>query len=137
MKRVVTQEWEFAKTFIFDFVLRSGTTKLEWDDFYAFAEKHHPLVAVIVEDNMPLYQLAELAISEIQKYALDNLSCIIISICYKEGESITIDEISAFAERINSIAENEVQIQWSVSPNNQINSDRSIGIYIFENDTIK
>lgn len=132
MVQVITREWEITKTYIFDIVLRDGMIQLDWDDFQMFAERHRPLAAVRVEDNLTVNQLVEQATKEVMNCTSGNLSCFIISIYHKNGEEIMMDELMGLVEQMKTIVDDNVQIKCCVSHKDNMDAPRGVCIYAFE-----
>lgn len=132
MVQVITREWEIAKTYIFDIVLRDGMIQLDWDDFQVFAERHRLLAAVRIEENLTVNQLVEQATKEIMKRSSVDLSCFIISIYHKNGKEIMMDELMGLVEQMKTIVDDNVQIKCCVSHKDNMDAPRGVCIYAFE-----
>lgn len=132
MIQIITKEWEITKTYIFDVVMRDGLIRLDWDDFRNFAENYRPRIAVKVEEDLPIPGLVECAMREIEKYCLGRLASFIVSISYKRDDEIMMDEINGLSESLASIADNDIEIKWGLSPNDNVRYRRSLGIFVFE-----
>ena len=132
MVQVITREWEIAKTYIFDIVLRDGMIQLDWDDFQVFAERHRPLAVVRIEENLTVNQLVEQATKEIMECSSVDLSCFIISIYHKNGEEIMMDELMGLVEQMKTIVDDKVQIKCCVSHKDNLYAPRGVCIYAFE-----
>ena len=104
MIQVITREWQITKAYIDDIALHSGLINLDWDDFKAFAENHRPVVAIRNEDNASVTELTDNAMAEIRKRCSNKLSNIIVSISYKEGEELMMDEMEWISDCLTMFA---------------------------------
>lgn len=131
MIRTITKEWQITKMYIYEVVLRDGVISLDWDDFETFAEKHHPLMAIRNEGNVPVKNLVNEAMEEAKKYSSDKPSSIIISISYKKGNEIMMDEMFGLSDNMDEIAGENVEIKWGISQGDNLESKRSVCVFIF------
>lgn len=132
MVQTITREWEIAKTYIYEVALRDGVISLDWDDFQTLAESHRPLMAIKIDGDDAVTVLVARAISEIKKQYSDSPSGIIVSISYKKGEEIMMDEMFGLSDSMNNIATENVEIKWGISQNDGLKSKRSICVFAFK-----
>lgn len=132
MIQVITREWQITKAYIDDIALHYGRINLDWDDFEAFAERHHPVVAVRNEDDASVKELTDKAMAEIRKRCSNKLSNIIISISYKEGDDLMMDEMEGVSDCLTMFANNNVEIKWGINQNNTLKCRRCISVFAFE-----
>lgn len=132
MVKTITREWEIAKTYMYEVALRDGVISLDWDDFQTFAESHRPLMAIKIEGDDAVTGLVARAMGEINKQYSDRLSGIIVSISYKRGEEIMMDEMFGLSDSMNNIATENVEIKWGISQNDGLKSKRSICVFAFK-----
>lgn len=131
MIRTITKEWQITKMYIYEVVLRDGVISLDWDDFEIFAEKHHPLMAIRNEGNVPVKNLVSEAMEEVKKYSSGKLSSIIISISYQKNTEIMMDEMFGLSDNMDEIAGENVEIKWGICQGDNLESKRSVCVFIF------
>lgn len=132
MVQIIKKEWQITKMYIYEVVLQEGIINLDWNDFRSFAEEHPPLIAVKNEGDAPVSQLVDKAMSEARKQGVSQPSSIIVSIFYKEGEEIMMEEMFGLCDGMNHIASEDVAIKWGISQNDSLESKRSVNVFIFE-----
>lgn len=132
MRQVITREWQITKAYIDDIALHSGLIKLDWNDFKAFAEEHRPVVAVRNEGNASATELIDNAMTEIRNRCSNKLSNIIVSISYKEGEVLMMDEMEGINDCLDMFANENIEIKWGISQNNTLKCRRCVSVFAFE-----
>lgn len=132
MIQVQTKEWQITKTYIYDVELLTGLINLDWDDFKEFAENHRPIVAVRNEGDNSVKELTEKAMTEIQKRCSNKLSSIIISISYKEGEELMMEEMEGVSDCLTMFANKNIEIKCGISQSNTLKCRRCISVFAFE-----
>lgn len=132
MIQVITREWQITKTYIYDVALLSGLINLDWDDFKVFAGSHRPVVAVRNEGACSVKELTEQTMSEIRKHCSNKLSNIIVSISYKEGEELMMDEMEEVSDCLTMLANENIGIKWGISQNDTLKCKRCISVFAFE-----
>mgnify|MGYP002625050895 FL=1 len=131
MVQTITKEWQITKMYIYEVVLRDGVISLDWDDFETFAEKNRPMVAIRNEGDIPVKELVKEAMDKVQKYCSTKPSSIIISISYKKGDEIKMDEMFGLSDSMDEITSENVEIKWGISQGESLESKRSVCIFIF------
>lgn len=131
MVQIIKKEWQITKMYIYEVVLQEGIINLDWNDFRSFAEEHPPLIAVKNEGDAPVSQLVDKAMSEARKQGVSQPSSIIVSIFYKEGEEIMMEEMFGLCDGMNHIASEDVAIKWGISQNDSLENKRSVNVFIF------
>ena len=131
MVQIIKKEWQITKMYIYKVVLQEGIINLDWNDFRSFAEEHPPLIAVKNEGDAPVSQLVDKAMSEARKQGVSQPSSIIVSIFYKEGEEIMMEEMFGLCDGMNHIASEDVAIKWGISQNDSLENKRSVNVFIF------
>lgn len=132
MIQVQTKEWQITKTFIYNVALVSGLINLDWDDFKTIAEIHRPVVVVRNEGNTSVKELIEKAMIEIRKHCSNSISSIIVSISYKEGEVLMMDEMERVSDCLTMFANENIEIKWGISPIKLLKNKRCIFVFAFE-----
>lgn len=99
--------------------------------FSVFAEEHRPLIAVKNEGDAPVSQLVDKAMGEARKQGISQPSSIIVSIFYKEGEEIMMEEMFGLCDGMNQIASEDVAIKWGISQNDSLENKRCVNVFIF------
>lgn len=132
MMQVVTKEWQITKLYIYDVALLPGLINLDWDDFKAFAENHRPVVAVRNEGDTSVKELTEKTMIEIRKRCSNNLSNILVSISYNEGEVLMMDEMEGVSDCLTMFANKNIGIKWGISQDNTLKCKRCISVFAFE-----
>lgn len=132
MVKTITREWEITKTYMYEVALRDGVISLDWDDFQTLAEIHRPLMAIKIEDDESVTDLVARAMSEIKEQYSDSLSGIIVSISYKKGDEIMMDEMFGLSDSMDNIATKNVEIKWGISQNDGLKSKRSVCVFAFK-----
>lgn len=117
--------------YIYEVVLRDGVISLDWDDFETFAEKHRPKVAIRNEGDASVKELVKEAMDKVQRTCSSKPSGIIISISYKKGDEIKMDEMFGLSDSMDEIASENVEIKWGISQGESLESKRSVCIFIF------
>ena len=97
-----------------------------------YAENHRPVVAIRNEDNASVTELTDNAMAEIRKRCSNKLSNIIVSISYKEGEELMMDEMEGISDCLTMFANKNVEIKWGISQNNTLKCRRCISVFAFE-----
>lgn len=131
MVQIIKKEWQITKMYIYEVVLQEGILNLDWNDFRSFAEEHRPLIAVKNESDAPVSQLVDKAMSEARKQGISQPSSIIVSIFYKEGEEIMMEEMFGLCDGMSQIAREDVAIKWGISQNDSLENKRSVNVFIF------
>lgn len=131
MAQIIKKEWQITKMYIYEVVLQEGIINLDWNDFRSFAEEHRPLIAVKNEGDAPVSQLVDKAMGEARKQGISQPSSIIVSIFYKEGEEIMMEELFGLCDGMNQIASEDVAIKWGISQNDSLENKRSVNVFIF------
>lgn len=131
MIRTTTKEWQITKMYIYEVVLRDGVISLDWNDFETFAEKHRPLVAIRNEGDAPVKDLVKEVMDKAPKYCSRTPLSIIISISYKKGDEIKMDEMFGLSDSMDEIAGENVEIKWGISQGDNLESKRSVCVFIF------
>lgn len=103
MVQTITKEWQITKMYIYEVVLRDGVISLDWDDFETFAEKHRPKVAIRNEGDAPVKELVKEAMDKVQRTCSGKPSGIIISISYKKGDEIKMDEMFGLSDSMERL----------------------------------
>lgn len=132
MVKTITREWEITKTYMYKVALRDGVISLDWDDFQTLAESHRPLMAIKIEGDESVTNLVVRAMSEIKKQYSDSPSGIIVSISYKKGDEIMMDEMFGLSDSMDNIATENVEIKWGISQNDSQKSKRCMWVFAFE-----
>lgn len=131
MIRIIKQEWEITKTYIFDVVLRDGLIKLDWNDFEIRAMRYTPFMAVRVDDSVSLSELTKNALEAIHKDANAGLSSIMMMISYKKDNEIMIDEMRELNEYFSRLADIDVDIAWGIQQADDITNNRCVSMFAF------
>lgn len=132
MIQTIKKEWKITKMYIYEVVLQDGVISLDWNDFATFAEKHRPLVAIRNEGDAPVKDLVKEVMANVPKYCSSKPSSIIISISYQKGDEIKMDEMFGLSDSMDEIAGENVEIKWGISQGDNIESKRSICVFIFD-----
>lgn len=132
MVQTITREWEIAKAYMYEVALHDGVISLDWDDFQTLAESHRPLTAIKIEGDESITDLVAKAMSEIKKQYSDSPSGIIVSISYKKGDEIMMDEMFGLSDSMDNIATENVEIKWGISQNDSLKNKRSICVFAFK-----
>lgn len=132
MIQTITREWEITKVYIYEVAQHDGLISLDWDDFQTLAENHRPLMAIKTEGDDTVTNLVAKAMSEINKQYSDGPSGIIVSISFKKGEEITMDEMFGLNDIMNDISTENMEFKWGISQNDDLKSKRSVCIFAFK-----
>lgn len=132
MVQVITREWEIVKTYVFDVVLREGFIGLDWNDFEMKARESRPTVVVKVDEPNSIAELTITAVEKIKKNIKGNLSGLIVSLLFKKGNEITMEELDEMTENIRSYADDNVEIVWGCREADDITNSRSMTLFAFE-----
>lgn len=137
MIKIIKQEWEITKTYIFDVVLRDGLIKLDWNDFEKRAMRYTPFMAVKADAPVSLSELTENALEAIRKNANKGVSCIMMVISYKKDCEIMIDEMGEVNEYFSRLADNDVDIVWGIQQADDIANNRCVTVFAFSKENIR
>lgn len=132
MVQIITREWEIAKTYIYEVVLRDGLIRLDWSDFEMKAQYNKPVVAVKVDEPLGVSEMTVKAIEEIKKNIKSTLSSVIIIISCKKGQHLMMDELGGMNESLSRLAKEDVEIIWGVQEADEIANSRSMTVFAFE-----
>lgn len=132
MVQTITREWEIAKTYIYEVVLRDGLIKLDWNDFEMKAWKNKPAVAVKVDEPLAISEMTVKAIEEIKKNIKTTLSSVMLIISYKKDQNLMMDELGGMNESLSRLAEEDVEITWGIQEADEITNSRSMTVFAFE-----
>lgn len=134
MVQLFTHEWQIAKSYIYDVVLHHGMINLDWRDFEYFAENYHPLFAVRNEGDASIKELLDRILEEVRVHGADNFSKIIISLSFKEGEGIDMEEMSAVNDFIDAFMtrDRDMEIKWGVNQYDSLESKHCVSVFAFE-----
>lgn len=132
MVQTITREWAIAKTYMYEVALHDGVISLDWDDFQTLAENHRPLMAIKIDGDAAVKELVAKAMNEIHRECSSSPSGLIVSISYKKGEEIMIDEMFGLSDSMDNIANENVEIKWGISQNDSQKSKRCVWVFAFE-----
>lgn len=132
MVQIITREWEIAKTYIYEVVLRDGLIRLDWSDFEMKAQYNKPVVAVKVDEPFGVSEMTVKAIEEIKKNIKSMLSSVIIIISCKKGQHLMMDELGGMNESLSRLAKEDVEIIWGIQETDEIANSRSMTVFAFE-----
>lgn len=131
MIRTITKEWLIAKTYVYEVVLQDGLISLGWDDFQTMASNGRPMIAVRVDGDVTIGELASDAMAEIKKHCSGSPSGVIVSVSYKKGEEIMMDEMFGLSDCMDNIASENVEIKWGICQDDGLRSKRCVSVYFF------
>ena len=132
MVQTITREWAIAKTYMYEVALHDGVISLDWDDFQTLAENHRPLMAIKIDGDAAVKELVAKAMNEIHRECSSSPSGLIVSISYKKGEEIMMDEMFGLSDSMDNIANENVEIKWGISLNDSLKSKRCVWVFAFE-----
>ena len=132
MVQTITREWAIAKTYMYEVALHDGVISLDWDDFQTLAENHRPLMAIKIDGDAAVKELVAKAMNEIHRECSSSPSGLIVSISYKKGEEIMMDEMFGLSDSLDNIANENVDIKWGISQNDSQKSKRCVWVFAFE-----
>lgn len=132
MLQVITREWEIAKTYIYEVVLRDGLIRLDWNDFQTKARQSRPAVAVKVDEPLGISEMTVKAIEVIKKNIKGTLLCVMVLISYKKEHHLMMDELGGMNESLFSLADEDVEILWGIQELDEIINSRSMTVFAFE-----
>ena len=132
MVQTITREWAIAKTYMYEVALHDGVISLDWDDFQTLAENHRPLMAIKIDGDAAVKELVAKAMNEIHRECSSSPSGLIVSISYKKGEEIMMDEMFGLSDSMDNIANENVEIKWGISQNDSQTSKRCVWVFAFE-----
>lgn len=131
MVQIIDREWEIAKEYICEVVMREGLISLDWNDFKHFALRHRPALAVKVDEPLPIGEQTEKALAEMKKH-IGRMTSIIVAVTYKRGDDIMMDEIGGLNDCLASLAEDDVEIKWGIQAVDEQPNRRSVTVFAFE-----
>lgn len=132
MVQTITREWAIAKTYMYEVALHDGVISLDWDDFQTLAENHRPLMAIKIDGDAAVKELVAKTMNEIHRECSSSPSGLIVSISYKKGEEIMMDEMFGLSDSMDNIANENVEIKWGISQNDSQKSKRCVWVFAFE-----
>lgn len=132
MVQVITREWEIAKTYIYEVVLRDGMIKLDWNDFEMKARQNKPSVTVKVDEPLGISEMTVKAIEEIKKNIKSTLSSVMVIISYRKDYHLMMDELGGMNESLSHLADDGVEIVWGIQEAYEIINSRSMIVFAFE-----
>lgn len=132
MVQTITREWAIAKIYMYEVALHDGVISLDWDDFQTLAENHRPLMAIKIDGDAAVKELVAKAMNEIHRECSSSPSGLIVSISYKKGEEIMMDEMFGLSDSMDNIANENVEIKWGISQNDSQKSKRCVWVFAFE-----
>ena len=132
MMQTITKEWEIAKAYAEEVAITDRVVGLGWDDFQAFAENHRPMMAIKAEGDEAVKEVTANAVGEIKRLCASAPSGLIISISYKAGEEIMMDEMFGLNDFINELSEENVEVKWGINKNDLLKHKRCVQVFAFE-----
>lgn len=132
MVQIITREWEIAKTYIYEVVLRDGLIGLDWNDFEMKAQKSIPAVAVKADESLSVSELTVKAIDEVKKNIKGTLSSVIFIISFKKDHDLMMEELGGMNESFTRLADENVDIIWGVQQVDDITNNRCVTVFAFE-----
>lgn len=132
MVQIIIREWEIAKTYIYEVVLRDGLIRLDWNDFEMKAQHNKPAVAVKMDEPLGISEMTIKAIEEIKKNIKGTLSSVMIIISYKKDQNLMMDELGGMNDSLSRFAEEDVEIIWGIQEADEITNSRSMTVFAFE-----
>ena len=130
--QTITKEWEIAKAYAEEVTITDRVVGLGWDDFQAFAENHRPMMAIKAEGDEAVKDVTANAMGEIKRLCPSTPSGLIISISYKAGEEIMMDEMFGLSDCINELSAENVEIKWGINKNDHLKHKRCVQVFAFE-----
>ena len=135
MVQVITREWEITKTYIYEVVSKKRQRDLRWKAFELKAQDNKPVVAVKVDEPLPLYEIARTAFDEIKKNVKGRLSCMFFFVYYKKGRGVDWDDVGELNSHLYDIIRKEKgpeAFYVGAKESDTITNYLSIAIYAFE-----
>lgn len=130
MMQVINQEWEIAKTYIFDVALKEGIVNLDWHDFETQARQYKPVVAIKADESMALSELMKNVFLELRKNINEKLSSVIVSIVYK-NDDITLDEMDGIRDSFSQLVGEHVDLIFGLLRTDDITNSRCVTVFAF------
>lgn len=116
MIQIITREWRIVHTYIhYEKILRNRIISLSWNDFQTMAEKYSLLMAVKVEENKPVKEIAEKAIEEIRKHLSKNVSALIFIIYHKKGDILMMEELCGINDCWEDFPLDDMETKWGLA----------------------
>ena len=131
MIQIIKSEWEIAKTYIFDVVLRDGIINLDWHDFENMAREAKPAVAVKIDEHHDVSELTEEAIRKARENVKGKLDGIIAVVSFKKGNELMMDEMGGINACFSCLADEGVDILWGLQQDDSITSNRCVTVFAF------
>lgn len=132
MVQVITKEWEIAKIYIYEVVLRDGLIRLDWNDFEMKARESKPVVAVKVDEPLGISGLTDKAINEVKKNIKGTLSSVMVVISFKKEHELMMEELGSLNGSLACLADENVNIIWGIQQVEDITNNRSVTVFVFE-----
>lgn len=132
MVKVITREWDIAKTYIYEVVLRDGLIRLDWNDFEMKAKESRPAVAVKVDEPLGISELTAKAIDEVKKNIKGTLSNVMVIISFKKGQDLMMEELGGMNGSLVRLADENVDIIWGIQQVEDITNNRCMTVFAFE-----
>lgn len=132
MVRIITREWEIAKTYIYEVALQEGKISLDWNDFESMAEEHRPMIAAISEGDGTVADLAKDAIREMMKHTAVKPKGIIVGISSRKDAELKMDEITELPTCLGDVGCDDCDISWGLNSEDCQESRISVAVFAFE-----
>lgn len=132
MVQIITREWEIAKTYIYEVVLRDGLISLDWNDFEMKARHNKPTVAVKMDEPLGISEMTVKVIEEIKKNINNTLSSVMVIISYKKDQNLMMDELGGMNGSLSRLADEGVEIVWGIQEADEITNSRGMTVFAFE-----
>lgn len=131
MVQVIKREWEIAKTYAHEVVMRNNLVSLDWTVFETQAGEGRPSVAVKADDLMAVRQLIRTAAEEIMRNINGTLTGVIIVIAFRGDNTLMMEEIGGIRDSCDCFND-DVNVVWGIQQVDGLANDRMVTIFAFE-----
>lgn len=130
MIKTITNEQEIADTYRRDMATEAGIVSLSMEDFEELASRYRPALAVTVDEPLSLAEMIGKGL-ETAKSHVPQPAGIILSIAYKPGNDLLMEELQGMSDALDKCCGDEVNILWGAKESAELENGRGVSLYVF------
>lgn len=130
MIKTITDEKEITAAYRRSVATEAGIVSLSMEDFEELTSRCRPLLAVTVDEPLPLAELTEKGLEESLRH-VPQPAGIILSIAYKPGNDLLMEELQGMSDALDKCCGEEVNILWGAKESAGLENGRGVSLYVF------
>ena len=130
MIEITTKEPEIEQLFLNDIAQGDWAIKLDKNDFKEVSNRHKPIIAVKVEDDKSMAELATIAFEEIKKAGCEPAS-FIVTLSFRQDDELMMQEMAGLNDCFFTFIDKDTKQKWGVQSLADMPHKRRITIIAF------